>query len=500
MKRFILTYIILFFCFSIIGQAKYDNVWLLNGNVTRKVMRLEWNKNLSVDTSTIPVRSEITVGNPNASICDMNGNLKFYSNGCAIAGSDYKILPNGRKINPGWVHQEWCYDDSTDPYPASNNILFLPNPTDTNKYYLFHTARGDFDLIELALPFHRFLYTEIDASQGKTGEVTKKNILLVQDTLSEVGANACKHANGIDWWVIVPTIFSHSYHRALLIKDSVSYVGKQKIEDKHGYTYRDWSGQSTFSPNGKKYIRTSPQNGTYIFDFDRCTGLLSNPVFIDTLRPYYYYTGVGVSPNSRFLYLTVLDALYQFDLEADNIPKSMIKIADLDNFVNERGDRINFYKCQLAPDNKIYVGSTIVLMDWLSIIHKPNERGLACDFRQHDLKLPRVYSKGLPNMPHYRMSKLEDVDCSQNNNTPNSSIILYPNPNQGQIHIKITNKTEVSYRWELFDELGRLVFVYPITNIISNFELPYGLKNGIYFWRALDEKQQVGQGKLIIRE
>ena len=225
-------------------------------------------------------------------------------------------------------------------------------------------------------------------------------------------------------------------------------------------------------------------------------GFISNPIFIDTLGSYYSYSGVGISPNSRFLYVTHFDVLYQFDLEAKNIPKSKIKIAERDNFVNYRGDQINFRKCQLAPDNKIYVGSAGI-MDWLSIIHKPDEQGLACDFRQHDFKLPKLY-EGLPNHPHYRMPKLEGVDCSQKANQ--NSFVIYPNPSTGHVFVKAVDAPATGFTWRLYDELGRYVFSYVLENIISEFELPPHLPQGIYFWRVLDGVKPLQSGKLVLIE
>ena len=273
MKNYTILLLCLLFSTSLYGQAKYDNIWLLNVSQSRKSIILDWGKKSPPDTSTLQIRSEIIIGNPNASICDKNGKFKYYSNGCAIAGSDYKMLPNGKQINPGWVHQAYCGEYSDDFYPSSNNIVFLPCPSDSNKYFLFHLARGDFDLATLELPLYSFYYSEIDAKQGKMGVVTKKNVLLTHDTLSSIGVNACKHANELDWWVIVPSIFTQSFHRALLTKDSVIYVGKQKVAEKNGYSPKDWSGQSVFSPDGRKYVRTDPHNGTRIYNFDRCTGL-----------------------------------------------------------------------------------------------------------------------------------------------------------------------------------------------------------------------------------
>ncbi len=44
----------------------------------------------------------------NVNISDTAGNLQFYTNGCAIAGANDTILPNGDNINPGPLHYIDC--------------------------------------------------------------------------------------------------------------------------------------------------------------------------------------------------------------------------------------------------------------------------------------------------------------------------------------------------------------------------------------------------------
>ena len=59
-----------------------------------------------------------------------------------------------------------------------------------------------------------------------------------------------------------------------------------------------------------------------IFDFDRCTGLFSDPVNI-TIDDSNSLGGLAFSPNSRFLYVSSVLDVYQYDTEASDIASSM---------------------------------------------------------------------------------------------------------------------------------------------------------------------------------
>ena len=59
----------------------------------------------------------------NTSICDKDGNLLLYSNGCHIADSSNNIIENGSGINEGiWVE---TIKDSCDDYPGFQDVLLL---------------------------------------------------------------------------------------------------------------------------------------------------------------------------------------------------------------------------------------------------------------------------------------------------------------------------------------------------------------------------------------
>jgi hypothetical protein len=195
--------------------------------------------------------------------------------------------------------------------------------------------------------------------------------------------------------------------------------------------------------------------------------------------------------------------LHQFDLTAADIPSSKIKIAFIDTtFITSSGKYVNFYKCLLAPDGKIYVGSA-GSVDWLSVIHNPNEKGLACDFRQHDLQLPKDYNFGLPNMPHYRMPA-KDVVCppivATKEQWENNQFGVFPNPSKGALTIENYEFNDIILKWELFDTQGKQVFSQQLQREKTSLDLPAHLPQGIYFWRVLNNTQQLAQGKLVLVE
>lgn len=499
MKKLILYIYLSLSSFFVNAQEKSGDTWLLG--LIGDINILKWESKDSITTKYINDKETYAAfDDPNASICDQHGNLKFYSSGCSIIGNNYKIIPNGIQINPNSIHDEYCGKQSYGIYPAYNNGVFLPKPEDSTKYYLFHTSRDTNDLEQVLFPFYKFYFTIIDDTNSKA-KVIKKNILLVKDTLSEMGPLACRHANGRDWWVLVPTIGEHSFYRALLTKDSVTFIGHQILAAKFGKTQADYQGQAVFSPDGSKYIRSDPFNGTYIYDFDRCTGLMSNPIFIDNLIKT-SCAGVAVSQNSRYLYISNRVVLHQFDLWASSIITSKIKIGVYDGHITPLGTANSFYKMALAPDGKIYMGATNTT-ESLHVIHNPDAKGDSCNFKQHDYFLPSYFYVGLPNYPNFRLGAkaviCPTVSATEEIKTLVFAAKLFPNPAKEKVVLTWETYLEQNATWELYNQYGQLVFKNSIELSTQEAQIDISsVENGIYFWK-LNVKGRIGQsGKLVI--
>ena len=164
-----------------------------------------------------------------------------------------------------------------------------------------------------------------------------------------------------------------------------------------------------------------------LYDFDRCTGQLSNLQTIYTENPQLFlrnFWGACFSPNDSLLYITSIpqlstdtSRLYQFDLTATNIAASGDTL-----WQTQFNETMGFLK--LAPDGKIYLATNYYqyypYQDtmynntnmYLSTINSPNSLGSACDLQPYSFYLggKRTYG-GLPNNPDYMLPALAGSAC-----------------------------------------------------------------------------------------
>jgi hypothetical protein len=185
-----------------------------------------------------------------------------------------------------------------------------------------------------------------------------------------------------------------------------------------------------FDSEGSKFIQISQRGFMCKYDFDRCTGIISNP---DIIYPEqtgnfsrYFWSGAYSPDDSKFYISTTRSStqdtsfLFQFDLSAINIPAS----CDTLGFVIEpvQGGTV-----RLAPDGKIYYSC---FYDWgfpgypypdtvynqynmnLGVINYPDSLGAACDYQPFSFYLggKRTYY-GLPNNPKYELGPVVGSAC-----------------------------------------------------------------------------------------
>ena len=262
----------------------------------------------------------------NTVMCDVEGNLLFYNNGQAIAGADHEILINGNDINP---------DAETDDllWQAS---LSLPIPTSTYEYVLLHEEALGVDVLVTNL-YATYINTEL-------GEVTQKNVSILEDTLSVGKITATRHANGRDWWILVGRFNDNVYYTFLLSPEGIQDSYMQEI----GEAPDTGIGRACFSPDGTKYAVYNgvlpEQEYLNVFDFDRCTGQLSNPKFFhfqDGDDISFFGQSVAFSPNSRYLYLNTPQVIFQYDMEANDIFESIDTVAIYDESIPPQMEQIH---------------------------------------------------------------------------------------------------------------------------------------------------------------
>ncbi len=480
--------------FSLYGQ-KQDNIWPMGyiGDTAAGACNYYIDFTDSFDVFPTCLGVELfQMGN--SAISDSTGNLLFYTNGCLVADSSHQIMNNGTGINNNT--NAWYNDNG---YPAKT--LIMPKPNSPNQYYLFHLEYTTFSDGQINSVFPRwFNYSIIDLSENNgLGDVISKNIVLLDDSIGGGGTQltACKHANGEDWWILLPKYTSNAYYRFLLTSDSLYGPFRQEVG--YSFSWIDWSGQDIFSPDGSLYLRYDPQNQAHLYGFNRCNGELSYRQQIN-VPSNSNAGGAAISPNSRFLYIGNDTIVFQYDLQSADINASRVTVVIYDGFQSPFQLATNFWQMQLAPNGKIYCvasGST----DRLHVIENPDSAGLACNFRQHAITSPFCCNGiSLPNFPHFRTPALAPGACDTTGvaviPVVKERIKISPNPSHnGSFNIAWQGAAD---RVQAYDMLGRLCYEKVLPEYAQESELDTFLGKGIYLIVLKNNGNLVGREKIVI--
>jgi hypothetical protein len=317
---------------------KHDYQWMFNAAWLDTNAVIDFNDHQALVKKLVtPIDFVIT--NTNVTMSDQEGRFQFATNGCFVVGPDLEIMENGDRINDNAAFSRQCRLAYSNGHQS---IMALPDPSSEQAYYLVHNS---WYLAKDSIGDEAILLTKIDMSYNNgLGKVLWKNKPLIADS-STYGASltAVKHADGQSWWVFNPLLYENAYARFLI--DSTGAHGPyfQNI-GRFAAIEGEWGGAAQFTPDGKKYIRWHARDGTFIFDVNRSSGLLSNFKWIDNRldTTYLVYAGMAVSPNSRFLYLSNLTEVHQYDLHADDIHASKVLVGTWDPSVRHKrgGQRI----------------------------------------------------------------------------------------------------------------------------------------------------------------
>ncbi len=396
----------LFFCFLIqlleSNAQKHDYNWILGTSHPKGDLLNFDNYSLSIS----PIDKTIPFYATNSCMSSTEGNLTFSFNGLQIQNPQHLLMDNTDSLQLGNAAILWS------DLGASTNqgSLALPMSGQNNKYRLFYWDNKSFDLApDTPYTSPRNLYMAIiDMNMnGGEGKVIEKNLLVLSDTFANGGIDAVKHANGRDWWVIIPKMTSNRYHTLLVSPYGIDTAFVQ-ASGVWWPPFADLTTQSCFSNDGLKFIRFSDEVGLQIFDFNRCSGLFNNPNLVPFEFNDGYFCGASISNNSRFAYVTDTRRAWQYDLTAADVASTKTLIAEFDGFQNPYN--CNFHIAQLAPDGKIYLNTWGGCKN-LHVIEHPDRPGTACEFRQHGISLFTYTEVGLPNMPNFRLGPMDGSKC-----------------------------------------------------------------------------------------
>jgi Secretion system C-terminal sorting domain len=430
MKKYFFVFIIFY---SSVNAQKYDYNWQLGYQYTPG-LGFELNFNNKQSKLNIIKRDHnyylngLTISNPKS------GSLLFTTNGCNIYNKNFEIMENGEDLNPSEPTTISCSGLGNNFFQGS---LALPLPESNDSiFYLFHQALEWLNTPNRLLAPNKFYQSiiNINANNG-LGRVIKKNFVLSSDTL-DGGISSVKHANGIDWWVIVREYRTSNFYIHKFTKNGLDSPSTQSIGIPYQYLCNGGT-QQCFSPDGSKFASYSNCDGLSLYDFDRKTGKLSNfRNFRINEDPAFIYGGVAFSPNSRFVYAFTGLKIIQFDLQATSLEDGKLKVADFDSFLYPFHVYLSF--AQLAPDCRIYIFS-INGIQAFGYMRYPDRKGTACEVVQHGILLPTdklAIAGTAPNFPNYRLGVTPTYPCdstidfkvSTQDLLPSLNVIAYPNP------------------------------------------------------------------------
>ncbi|MCC6410104.1 MAG: PKD domain-containing protein [Saprospiraceae bacterium] len=339
-------------------------------------------------------------------MCDSIGEILLISNSCNIENKNGNIVENSDSLNPGLVYDQFCTGDEPIGYRSTTNMLLLQQPDSAHLYYLFHTSLY-FTISPLVAYRDKLRYTVVDITKNNgEGIVLEKNTIILEDTLSSDGICAVRHANGRDWWILTTRRKSNMYFTYLFTPE-----GLTMFEQTIGVpTWSEAGGEILFSPDGNKLARFNPRDDLRVFDFDRCTGLLSNPVHVPVIDDADEdLTGsAAFSADGHFLYCAEMERLLQFDMWAPDLASSKKIIAERkSNPACPNGSSLAYL--ELAPDGRIYL-TPAGGQRCMHRISRPELQDTLCEFEAFYYSLDAPFSS-LPHFPNFRLGPIDGSAC-----------------------------------------------------------------------------------------
>jgi hypothetical protein len=442
------------------------------------------------------------------SICDTNGQLQFYAHTMnhplwsqgytqltAVHEANGNLMQSGDSIiGEGWAHE----------------LTIIPKPGSSNLYYLFS--------IGIVFNPKGFYYSTIDMNaNGGLGAVVQKNIQLNSFRNADC-VTAIQHGNGRDWWVISKysdnSTTTNRFYLYLVTPDTISL---SSIQDMSNALNGDLH-HLCFNSTGSKLMQSNRAGFLCDYDFDRCTGIISNQSIIYPEQQSNFsrnIVDVAYSPDDTKLYISTsyyinIDTSYliQYDLTAANIAASADTLHRISWPVQGGAVR-------LAPDGKIYY---TCFYDWgfpgypypdtvhnvynenLGVINYPDSLGAACNFQPFSFYLggKRTYY-GLPNNPNYSLGPLVGSGCDTLHVGVNSidvnnhaQLFVYYQSDWQSLFVNASGIKGKSCVLKIVDMNGRMVYSSTKTTQPPYFTQDVdcsALAKGMYVVQLLTEKE-----------
>jgi hypothetical protein len=351
--------------------------------------------------------SAMSTSEGSASIAGPAGNLLFYTHGNTIWNANHLPMPNGTGLFGSGI--------------SCQSAVIVRRPGSATQYYVFTmrnwTDAGNgahFSIVDMSLA-------------GGLGDVTTKNQLVYGNTRESLTA-VC-HSNGTDAWIVIHDMFVNEFRSYLLTAGGLSAPVISTVGSVFAGGNR--YGALKASPDGTRLgyaLGGSSGVTTEIYDFNRTTGAVTNPLILNngTFSAAY---GIEFSPNNQVLYVCQFNGstIQQFNLAAGSPALVIASNTTISTGANVKAN------LQAAPDGKIYV--CLAYQGFLGAINNPNTLGVGCGYVASAVNLAgRTCGLGLPNFMPCLLPVIlpadEDFIPANASSAPDENIYaaVYPNP------------------------------------------------------------------------
>lgn len=393
-KKRLLLFFFICLCAQVSKAQKEENVWLCGTNTG-----MDFNTGTPPDSIASP--GPYKNYEAQATYCDpKTGELLFYTDGDTVWNKNGTVMANGARLATSFTYP----GNITNPVAStSQGALIVPMPDNPGKFYVFSLTNYSYYQLTLIDPTKPdksgFLYySVVDMSlNGGLGDVVAGEKGIPVDTVTNFSEHMIGvRGNNCNVWVVLmdPQKRAGSINRFASFEITANGVNKTPVISTPFTTTPTLAaisanpnhlvGRLAVSPNRTKMAITALDGTTQLrlalFDFDANTGLLSNPMFLDTMyvsQKNTRYYGVAFSPDNSKLYASTwtgnqVQSLFQLDISSNNA-NTIISTK------NKVATTYNFSDVKLGPDGKIYYLSSFSSNTLrIGSINLPNLAGSAC--------------------------------------------------------------------------------------------------------------------------
>ncbi len=459
---------------------------------------------------------------------DSDENLIGYFNGHQVRNKDGSLALNGDSL--AWTPSlDWLLkrntSDKNEGLGIWENALILPTENDSI-YLLFYL---DFmhltDIDNFLLPYmleaneieFRWYSKALLMSQVclmPNGQLridnNKKDIPIIEDFLMYRNLMAVPHANGKEFWIVVPCQHENTAYSILVSDTTIVVNGKHYFSENNTKYLWQQQGTSKFSLNGEKLLRFNYRYGTSeayesgfipcileVVDFDRCKGKVVPGTSTTDILDIPWFVTAEFSPSGEYLYIGGVYFLARCKTNAQSF------FDRLDTIYHIPYEGLTTYELYNNYDhsecmNRLPNGQIICHSYWQTpyfhLITNPDAEDIKdIGYQSRAITLPeksdgsgkRYKAGGMPRHVHLKMA---EINCTTNvDETPYvHNISVYPNPVEHTLNIEDLNQFGAEdIQYEIY-HLTQGIVVQTGSLLISSIDVS-NLKTGFYGIRIKDK-------------